>query len=183
MYPSSHLQIECGFLSFLCFMQYCVWGLCFRKKNVWWLWYGSSSCLCYTLLKGNCLEGHQNLKGIVYGVIKISPSINLVMPFLPLPRKKDAFAKVFMLHKPSFDIQITKFLIILNISVQCDVSWENMEPIVGAEEQKKKTELIRVLVGFSFHLCWIHLSYLAITYFMITLKNSVHFCDVCWEDM
>ena len=52
-----------------------------EKKNVWWLWYGSSSCLCCTLLKGNCLEAHENLKGIVYGVIKISPSINSVMPF------------------------------------------------------------------------------------------------------
>ena len=83
---------------------------------------GSSSCLCCTLLKGNCLEGHQNLKGIVYGVIKISPSIDSVMPFSPpLQRKRDAFAKVFMLHKPSFDIRITKFLIILNSSVQCDV--------------------------------------------------------------
>ena len=102
MYPSSHLQIECGFLSFLCFMQYCVWGLCFRKKM-----YddcdmdGSSSCLCCTLLKGNCLEGHQNLKGILYGVIKISLSINSVYIclFLPLSKeKRDAFAKVFMLN-------------------------------------------------------------------------------------
>ena len=117
-------------------------GFMFQKKNVWWLWYGSSSCLCCTLLRGNCLEGHQNLKGIVYGVIKISPSIDSVMPFSPpLQRKRDAFAKVFMLHKPSFDIRITKFLIILNSSVQCDVRWEDMEHRVGAEEQKKLSSL------------------------------------------
>ena len=158
-------------------------GFMFQKKNVWWLWYGSSSCLCCTLLKGNCLEGHQNLKGTycLWGYQNFTiHQFNYAFP-LPFQRKRDAFEKVLMLHKPSFDIQITKFLIILNNSVQCDVSWEDMEHRVGAEEQK--TELIRVLVGFSFHLCWIHLSYLAITYFMITLKNGVHFCDVCWEDM
>ena len=154
-----------------------------EKKNVWWLWYGSSSCLCCTLLKGNCLEGHQNLKGTycLWGYQNFTiHQFNYAFP-LPFQRKRDAFEKVLMLHKPSFDIQITKILIILNNSVQYDVSWEGMEHRVGAEEQK--TELIRVLVGFSFHLCWIHLSYLAITYFMITLKNGVHFCDVCWEDM
>ena len=67
-----------------------VFGVYVSEKNVWWLWYGSSSCLCCTLLKGNCLEGHQNLKGIVYGVIKISLSINSVTYafFSPSPKKK-----------------------------------------------------------------------------------------------
>ena len=86
-------------------------GFMFQKKNVWWLWYGSSSCLCCTLLKGNCLEGHQNLKGIVYGVIKILPSINSFMPFLPLPPKKGTFCKIihaWMLYK-TFSIPLSSY--------------------------------------------------------------------------
>ena len=62
--------------------------------------------------KGYCLQGYQN-----FTIHQFSYA------FPPPPRRKrDAFAKVFLLHKPSFDIQITKFFIIPNSSVQCDVS-------------------------------------------------------------
>ena len=59
-----------------------------------------------------CLWGYQNFT---------IHQFNYAFP-LPFQRKRDAFEKVLMLHKPSFDIQITKFLIILNNSVQYDVS-------------------------------------------------------------